>query len=73
MEYRLIEPGRTYLCVYGDARYRVTVRDKSGSLVLVRLDLKLEDGEAVGLPEAAEIGAEIWVAPDSIEPETRTT
>lgn len=73
MDHRLIEPGRTHLCVYGAVRYRVTVRDKSSSLVLVRLDLKVEDGEAVGLPAAAEIGAETWVAPESIEPEPQTT
>lgn len=73
MDYALIAPGRTYQCVYGDARYRVTVRDKGGSLVLVRLDLKFKNGEAVGLPEAAELGAEIWVAPEAIEPDPQAT
>ena len=69
MDYARIEPGGTYLCVFGDERYRVKALDKSGSLVLVKLDAKFVGGRAVGPPAAAEIGAELWVAPEALEPE----
>ena len=64
-----IEIGRTYLCVYGDARYRATALDKTGAVVLVRLEAKLDKSGPVRPPDAPEISAEIWVAPESIEPD----
>lgn len=33
MEHARIEIGRTYLCVYGEARYSLTALEKSSSLV----------------------------------------
>lgn len=68
MEHAGIELGRTYLRLYGDARYHVTPLDKSNSLILVRLDSKLAAGREIRAPEAAEIGAELWGAPEAIEP-----
>ncbi|HLH48752.1 MAG TPA: hypothetical protein VKV96_05380 [Roseiarcus sp.] len=64
-----IEIGRTYLCVYGDARYRAAALDKTGAVVLVRLEAKLDKSGPIGRPDAPEIGAEIWVAPESIAPD----
>jgi len=63
-----IETGRTYLCVFGDARYRATALETSGAVVLVRLDAKFNNGQAVGPSDAPELGTEIWVAPEAVEP-----
>ena len=68
MDYSSIRLDERYTCAFGADRVVARSVEKINGLILVRIEERLLEAMSVGLPEYAEIGSEMWITPEMIEP-----